>query len=93
MEVDSETHGQTLDRTWGVLLRSGRRNLGSLKDQGFAEKLTEMASLAHGNAQSLKQLPGSLHGDDLGPLHMCQGCVAGSICGTPGGRNRAVPML
>ena len=27
--------------------------------------------------------PGSRHGMNLGPLHMCNSCVAGSSCGTP----------
>ena len=30
---------------------------------------------------------------NLGPLHMCNSCVAWSICGTPNNGSRAVPVL
>ena len=38
-------------------------------------------TLAHRGSQRLNHEPGSLHGTDLGPLHICNSCAAGSSCG------------
>lgn len=42
--------------------------------------LTPLALLV---AQRLNQQPGGLHGTDLGLLHVCYSCVAGSSYGIP----------
>lgn len=39
---------------------------------------------APGNSQTADQWLGNLHGTGPDPLHMCEGCIAWSICGTPG---------
>jgi hypothetical protein len=37
---------------------------------------------AHSVSQQLSQQSGTLHGSDLGPLHICYGCVASCSYGT-----------
>jgi hypothetical protein len=34
-----------------------------------------------------------MHENDLGPLHICNSCAAGSSCGTPNARAGAVHYL
>lgn len=50
-----------------------------------------MPGVAHGNSQNLRQLPGSLHGTDLGLLHIYDCCIAWPICGTPSNGSKDVP--
>lgn len=45
---------------------------------------TETADLNHGSSWTLDRQLGSLHGTDLGLLHMCDSCVACAVCGAPG---------
>lgn len=47
-------------------------------------------NLAHWGSQKLNQQSGSLHGSELGPLHICYGNLAWSSCGTSKGGSRAV---
>jgi hypothetical protein len=43
-------------------------------------------------SQSLNCHPGSLHGSNLGPLHICYSCIAWSTPVTPQSRSRDFPV-
>lgn len=51
----------------------------------------QKANLAHGNSQSWNQQPGSPQGTYLGSLHVCDSCIAWSVCRTPSNGSRACP--
>lgn len=89
MEEDSETHGQTLDCILGNPAKGG--GIVGARGSGTLQENTQKWLAWFMGTQSLNQQPVSLQGTDLGPLHMCDSCVAWSICGTPGSRSRAIP--
>lgn len=64
----------------------------SQRDQGYHKKPTEITNLSHRNSESLNQQPGNLPGTDLGPLHICDSCKAGSTCRTSNNGSRGCPQ-
>lgn len=44
-------------------------------------------SWAHRSSQGLNRQPESMYGMDLGPVHVCNRCAAGSSCGTPSNKH------
>lgn len=80
---------KTLGRTWGVLQKRGG-DCRSQRGQRQQDNPQNQLTWAHRGSQGLNQQPGSLHGIDIGPLHMCLGCAAWSSSGTPNSGRGAV---
>ena len=78
--------------TRGGLLRRGKKGCRKLGVRDTTGKPTEASSLTHGNSQGLHQQQGGISGLILGYLHVCDHCVAWSLCGTPDNRNRGCPQ-
>ena len=76
METDAETHSQTLGRAWGILWNRGGWIVGDRGVKDTRRKPTESINLSpYGLIEN--ELPtGSLHGTDLGSLHICYSAVA-----------------
>ena len=53
------------------------------RSRTLQENLQSQLTWVHRGSQRLNCQPESIHGIDLGPLHICNSCAAGSSCGTP----------
>jgi hypothetical protein len=79
MEIDAETHRQTLGWALGVLWKRQRKDWGSQRSQGHQKKTYRAnLTLAHGGSQRLTHQPKSTHELVLSPLHRCSKCAAWS---------------
>ena len=76
--MDVETHKQTLARPREILWKR-RKDYGNQRDQGHHKS---QLTCAHSDSQGLTCQPESMHGIDLGSLHICYCCVALSSRGT-----------
>ena len=53
------------------------------KSRTTQENLQNQLAWANGDLQRLNHQPGSMHGTDLGPLHIYNSCAAGFLYGVP----------
>lgn len=92
MEASSLTQGQTLGLALRLLLRRGRMDYRSRVARDIEQNPTEWLPWVM-ETQILSQWTVVLHETDLGSQHICNSCVAWTICGTPGNQRRTVLVL
>jgi hypothetical protein len=82
-----------LAKHWVELGESCRRGEGRIAvargDRIQQENPQNQLTRAHRDSQTLNRQFGSLHRTDLGPRHMCYGCIAWSSFGTLNSGSRA----
>lgn len=76
--METDTNPQPQIRQNLVFCRRGEETEGS---RTLPEKPTESTNLGSRCSQRLNCKLGSLHGTNLGPLHICCNCIAWSSCG------------
>lgn len=83
MEIDVETHSQTLCRAQGIIQKR-KKDCRSQRNQVQHHKNPQnQLTTAHRGSQRMNQQLRTVHGTDLSLLHICQSYATLSFCATP----------
>lgn len=84
METDAETHReQSLPIAKRILQKRGIKDCRSQRAQGHHKEAHRISQPGIIGTDRLTHQPGSMQGNDLGPLHICHSCVLDLLVGLP----------